>query len=357
MEKKFILIGVGGFGGEFWCGRFIPQFAGYARPVAAVDINPEAARRAAEVYGVVPPEKCYTDARRAIEENPCDFLAIVVPPDDRLPLIDLAVEFGLDVICEKPVADSMDHVCEIYRKMHDAGLKVVVTMSHRMERNKQSLQSLIRGGAYGRLNYLIGRLTMRRSRSGQRHVPADPDEMIRRMLSEGVIHELDTFRGMTGSNAKSVYAKVWKFDGGDAYGNSAFAQVEMENGVQCFVEHSHANATELNGWGKEFYRAECAQGTLVLDRDELTAYNQLGHPQPARAEVPLLDAGLRFEHPMLMHDFCQWLDGGPEPETSLRDNMQCCALTFAALQSARTGQAVDVQAFLADYLTRYGITL
>lgn len=56
-----------------------------------------------------------------------------------------------------------------------------------------------------------------------------------------------------------VYAKVWEFDPPDnSAGPSAFAQMEMENGVHRVLEHSHANATELNGWAHEFYRAECA---------------------------------------------------------------------------------------------------
>lgn len=101
-------------------------------------------------------------SRKAIEENPCDFLVLMIPPRARMQYIDLAVEYGLDVVCEKPLADTMEHACEIYVKMRDAGLKVSVTVSHRMEQSKQSLNRILDSGKYGPINHLVGRLTMTR---------------------------------------------------------------------------------------------------------------------------------------------------------------------------------------------------
>ena len=124
-QRKFILVGAGGFR-EFWEEIFIPKMKDFAVPVAAVDVSEEALKLPVK-YGTVPAEKCYTDPRTAIEENPCDFLVLMIPPRARMQYIDLAVEYGLDVVCEKPLADTMEHACEIYVKMRDAGLKVSVT--------------------------------------------------------------------------------------------------------------------------------------------------------------------------------------------------------------------------------------
>lgn len=43
------------------------------------------------------------------------------------------------------------------------------------------------------------------------------------------------------------------------------------------------------------------------------------------------------------------LNGG-DPQNTWQDNIQCCALLFAAVESAHTGQTVDVQDFLQRYL-------
>ena len=48
----------------------------------------------------------------------------------------------------------------------------------------------------------------------------------------------------------------------------------------------------------------------------------------------------------LVAQFLDWLDGGPAMETNIEDNLQSCALIFAAIESSKTGQPVDVQAFL-----------
>ena len=46
-----------------------------------------------------------------------------------------------------------------------------------------------------------------------------------------------------------------------------------------------------------------------------------------------------------------WLNGGEEPPNTLGDNIQCCALLFAAIESAHTRRVVDVREFLRASLT------
>lgn len=92
----------------------------------------------------------------------------------------------------------------------------------------------------------------------------------------------------------------------------------MENGVHCVLEHSGVNATELNGWAHEFYWAECAYGTLVVDKEKLTARCGPGHPYPAYSEISLAQQEV-WAHSLIVRDFCRWLDGGNEPETCIRD--------------------------------------
>ncbi|MEZ4728805.1 MAG: hypothetical protein R3E79_16855, partial [Caldilineaceae bacterium] len=48
----------------------------------------------------------------------------------------------------------------------------------------------------------------------------------------------------------------------------------------------------------------------------------------------------------LVEQFVQWLDGGPQMETNIEDNLQSVALIFAAIQSSQTGQPVKVQDLL-----------
>jgi len=340
--KRYIQIGTGGFG-RYWCRALYPRFQDVAVPVAAADVNPEVHANAVEYLGL-DPEAVYSSAAEAIEKHPADFVVIVVPPQFHEEVIDIAIAHGLDIVCEKPLADTMEGCMRIYRKVKASGRKLVVTMSHRYEVEKQTVESMVKSGDYGKLNYLVSRLTMKRGENAPRD--RDPVEL----LTAGLIHNLDTARGVCGCNAKTVYADCWSFRAEDGTGgDAAMVQMLMENGVRCSFEESFGNATTLNKWSDEYLRAECADGTIVADNRKVTLENHRGYPYPTYAEIPLR-VEVHWDHTLIVRKFIDWLDGGEEPDTCLEDNLQCCAMTYAAVESAKTGKAVDVQAFLARYL-------
>ena len=359
MKKlKFIHVGTGNFG-MYW-GRLIhPSIAPFAECVAAVDIDEEALNNFRALKSL-PDDKYYTSVRQALIENKVDFIVMVVMPNARMPIYDLAIEFGVDVLCEKPAAGTMEDYVTLYRKMKAAGRKISVTMSHRYEREKQTLEHMVKSGAYGKLNFIYGRLAMQRSKTfNRRYFGTDPAlqtpyHRTRRELSEGVIHEYDTFRGISGANASKVFCRRWQFDpadGSEHFPSVSLTYVTMENGVRCLIEHSNAYAVTTNGWGNEHFRAECANATLIADNRKVTVMSGMGLPYPEKAEMPLI-GGEYFDHSQLAWDFCNWLNGGPEPQTTLEDNMQCAAITFAALESAFSEKEVDVQEFLREHMNK-----
>ena len=342
MMKRYIQVGTGGFG-RYWCRGIYPKIAQVAVPVAAADCNAQALENAVEYLGLSP-QVCYTSAVEAMERHPADFVVVVVPPQFHEEIIDAAIAHGLDIVCEKPLADTMEGCMRIYHKVKAAGRKLVVTMSHRFEVEKQTVEAMVKGGRYGKLNYLVSRLTMKRG--DQQLGDRDPAQMI----SGGLIHNLDTARGICGCNAATVYADCWNFVDDDGTGGvGGMVQMVMENGVRCSFEESFGNATTLNKWSDEYFRAECADGTIVADNRKVTVENHRGYPFPVKAEVPLCAAPY-WDHSRIVRDFLSWLDGGNPPATQLEDNLQCCAMVFAAIESAKTGKAVDVQAFLRRYL-------
>ena len=74
MPYKVIQIGSGGFGAA-WCSDFLPPNIkdNLVEVVAAVDINPEALRNARKYLGLSAAQ-CYTDIKKAFDENPDDWL-------------------------------------------------------------------------------------------------------------------------------------------------------------------------------------------------------------------------------------------------------------------------------------------
>ncbi len=164
----------------------------------------------------------------------------------------------MHILSEKPLADSMEASARIFHKVSAAGKKMAVTMSHRFDQDKQSLERQIKSGRYGRLDYLVGRNTwMCRtfpSWGEFRYKIPDP------LLIEGTVHHFDIMRALAGGNAKTVYANTWNPSWSEFAGDSqGLITVQMENGVRVVYEGAK-NASQLNGWGQDYWRAECEPG-------------------------------------------------------------------------------------------------
>jgi predicted dehydrogenase len=345
---KYIIVGTGGWGGH-WCKTVLPRLRelGKAEPAAAVDLNPEAFKNALEGLQM-PRELCYTDMAEAFDKHKADFAIVVVPPAFHESVVDVALAHELHILSEKPIADSMEASCRIHRKVRTAGKKMAVTMSHRCDQDKVSLERAVKSGKYGPLNYLICRFTHNcrefASWGEFRHRIPDP------LLIEGTVHHFDVFRAVSGSNAKSVYAVTWNPKWGEYAGDSTgLITIEMENGVKGFYEGAKANASTMNGWGNEYFRAECKDGTLELDSRQLRLLRGPAWGKPTTTELPMEEQSA-WQNSWIAEEFCDWLNGGPAPATNLDDNIQCTALLFAAIESAHTGKPVDVQEFLARHL-------
>lgn len=234
MTLRCIHVGLGGFG-TYWARQVLPYLerVGAATTVAAVDIDPERH----EIAGEIP---CYTDVRDALAAHDnVDFVTVVVPPAHHESVVDAAIEAGCHILSEKPIADSMEACARIYHRVRAAGLKMAVTMSHRFDQDKQSLEQAVRSGDYGSLHYVVHRFTYNARKFGDwgafRHRIVDP------LLIEGTVHHFDILRAITGGDAASVYAVSWNPPWGEYGGDStALITMEMTNGTRAMYEGAKA---------------------------------------------------------------------------------------------------------------------
>jgi predicted dehydrogenase len=353
MPYKMIQVGTGGHG-RSWCERFLPPNVqdGLIEVVAAVDVNPEALLNAQKGLGLRA-DQCYTDMRQAFAENKADFCTIVVPPNFHEAVVDLALAHDLHILSEKPIADTLVGAARIAEKVRRAGKKMGVTMSHRFDQDKTTLRQELRSGAHGPLDYLMMRFTCDMRKFGGwgaafRHTMRDP------LMIEGAVHHLDILADLAAAKCDTLYAQTWNPRWGSYGGDSqGLVTMHFENGTRAVYEGAKTNAVGINGWAQEYVRAECEGATLVLDRRHLVklAYN----PETMRADkresegetIALIEQP-KWANAWLVEQFVHWLAGGAAMPTNVEDNLQSVALIFAAIQSSRSGQPVQVQEFLAQ---------
>jgi predicted dehydrogenase len=347
MPHRVIQVGTGGMG-AFWCRHFLPQFvaSGQVEVVAAVDIAPEMLIHAREGLGL-PEDRLYTDAAAAFAHHPADFCTIVVPPAAHEAIVDLALAHGMDILSEKPIADTLEGSIRIARKVEQADRRMGVTMSHRFDQDKTTFRTLVHSGDYGPLDYLACRFTCDNRAFASwgrfRHEMTDP------LLIEGAIHHLDILADLAGAPCETVYAQTWNPPWGEFAGDSqALVSMTFGYGVRGFYEGAKSNASGLNGWGQEYIRAECRDATIVLDHRqvEVRPHRAKGDDGPASMPAPLLERP-HWGHAWLLEQFLAWREGGPPMPTAIDPNLRSTATIFAAIESSHSGQPVAVEPFLA----------
>jgi predicted dehydrogenase len=353
MTKRVIHVGVGRFG-QRWCSEFLAKNIadGTVEVVAIVDVSPEALAQGAKLLGL-PPDKCYTDPEKAFAQNKVDFCTIVVPPDTHEAIVDVALKYGVDILCEKPIADTMAGSVRIANKVRAAGRKMAVTMSHRFDQDKTTLRQIIRSGELGKVSTVSCRYysDMRGHLDWGapfRHTMQDP------LLIEGAVHHLDIVADFAGSLCKTLFATTW-MPTWAAYAGDTDGIVTMvfENGVRGVYEGSSTAATGLNDWTKEYLRIECEHGTAILNSREIEVFRRVGIRRQQTREgqgqkIALLNQP-KWLNTWLIEKFCAWLDGGAEMETIVEKNVQASALVFASIESARSGQAIEVQDYVRSF--------
>lgn len=352
MPQKVIHVGIGVFG-KRWCSEFLKTNAadGTIEVAALVDIDPQSLEFGRKALGL-PAERCFTDASKAFAQVKADFCTVVVQPAHHEAIIDLAIAHGLDVLCEKPIADTMAGASRIAAKIAKAGRKMAVTMSHRFDQDKTTLRRVVRSGVIGKVNAIGCRFQgdMRQHMAWSslfRHRMQHP------LLIEGAIHHLDIVADLAGAPCETLYASTWKPSWAQYAGDTdGVVTMTFQNGVRAVYEGSCAHAVGLNTFYKEYIRVDGELGTAILNHRDVEVFRRQDvwrqqHREGQGQKVALL-AQPKWINNWLIELFAKWRDGGPQMETHVEANLQSCGLVFGAIESQRAGGVVRVQDFIAS---------
>lgn len=353
MTKKVIHVGVGTFGRR-WCTEFLATNVAdrTIEVVALVDVNPQALAFGRAALKL-PESACYTDPRKAFAERKADFCTIVVPPNFHEAIVDVALEFGVDILCEKPIADTMEASARIVRKVKAAGRRMAVTMSHRFDQDKTTLRQIVRSGQLGAVNSVSCRYfaDLREHMAWGalfRHTMEDP------LMIEGAVHHLDLVSDFAGAQCLSLTATTWKPAWAKYAGDTdGIVMMTFLNGARGVYEGSSSAAVGLNDWSKEYVRVDCEFGTAILNNREIEIFTRSDlvrqRCREGQGQKVQLITQPKWLNTWLIEKFCRWLDGGPQMETHVEANLHAAALIFAGIESARKGQSIDVQEYIRSF--------
>ena len=201
--------------------------------------NRERAQEMADKYNV---PAVFTDYREMIEKGDLDALVVVTPDDLHYPMTMAALDAGLHVLCEKPMANSVKQAREMLEKAEEADVKHMILFFGRWMPHYRYLHHLIEDGYIGCTFHTHFSLLMGFGRSGDFNWTND------RRRSNGVLaglgsHMIDMARWFLGDVA-NVRASLSAFverkeDDGFSANDSALLLLEFIDGAQAIIETSN----------------------------------------------------------------------------------------------------------------------
>ncbi|NJM05812.1 Gfo/Idh/MocA family oxidoreductase [Candidatus Gracilibacteria bacterium] len=335
---RVVLAGCGGISAE-WL-RAAAQMPDLAI-VGLVDLRLAAAEARAVEFGLTAAQTG-DDLVAMLAATQPDIVFNVTIPAAHLAVTLTALAQGCHVLCEKPLADSMDAARRTVAAAEDAGRLVAIIQNRRYQPQIRRLRRLIAAQQLGALTTLTSDFYLGPRFGGFR------DEMQHVLLLDMAIHTFDMARFLIGADPVAVFCKEWNPAGSwYAHGASAIALFEMSDGSVYSYRGSWCAEGAPTSW-ESSWRIVGSSGSALWDGAEQLTAAAVSGPGGFFADttdliVPALADDDRIGgHAGLIAEFAACVRAGTTPETHVADNIKSLAMVFAAIESATTRRMVDV---------------
>lgn len=311
------------------------------RIVGLVDRNPDALTVAQSSY---PDALVGTTLDEVAARVDADAVILVTPPAGRGEQIASACAARLAILCEKPLADSVDEAEAHVAAANRAGVPLTVGLNFRYLPVTRALRALMADNMLGPAEF--GRFLYERWRDGrQPHLNRYPLTMQQPMLWEQSIHHFDLMRHVYGREPVAVAARTWNpswsMYAGDA---NVSALLTFEGGLEVTYQGTWAGNWDRLGFD---WRSDCRDG-IVLQRDMFgdLCFARRDDRDLTPVILPAFETWID-DAAALWAEFAAHLRGtGPLPCTG-SDHMKSLRMVEACILAAETSQTIALNAPIA----------
>lgn len=272
------------------------------RIVAICDLNEAEARQFAERYGA---QHVFRDYRDMCACQDLDAISIAVPNYLHAPFTLAALDAGLHVLCEKPMATTLEDAEAMVAKARQTGKRLMVHMNNRFRDSNLVLGQMAPAGELGQVYY--GRASMIRRRSVPTiHFPStgimgrgdwflNAEKAGGGALMDIGVHAYDLMWWFMGSPkpvavSASTYRMIYEDEAARAgvqfdVDELASAMVRYDNGATAFVDVSWAAHQEPE-WNVRVFGSKAGimlkPPTVFRDRGGILESTQVEVPEMER---------------------------------------------------------------------------
>ncbi len=301
--------------------------------VGITDEEVDRGSEAAEHFGV----RFFEDAASLFGEVD----AVVVCSENRNHVRDVipALEGGVHVLCEKPIATTLEDAKAMIGASEDSGSQLRTAFPVRYLPPVVRAREIVRGGSLGRV------LAVNGTNHGQ--IPGgwflDPKLAGGGAVMDHTVHLADVLRWMLDVEVKSVYAEVDSFFGATETDDAAILTLELEgghiaDGTFATIDPSWSRGDGYPTWGDVTLRISGTTGVLDVDpfARPLRTYNH-------ESLTPTWSYAGQDMNALMLADFLRGVAVGEPAGASGLDGLRTLEIVLAAYASGEDHEPKTVE--------------
>lgn len=334
---KVIQVGIGGMG-QAWLQTVLAsdtvEFAGF------VEVNAEIAETQAARNGL-DRALIFPTLDEALASVQADGVINVTPPQFHRDISIRALEAGIPVLSEKPLAPTLAEAQDIVDCANRTGVLHMVTQNYRYSTVAQTLKQALDPAVMGS----IGAVSVEFFKGP--HFGGFREEMPYPLIVDMSIHHFDMLRFFLGADPVTVFGRSWNppwsWFKGDA---SASAVVTFDTGVVATYTGSWCATGHETPWNGN-WRFDCDNGIVTLVDDKVWVYPRVREhagllPPAVEPTAVELVTPPRVAQAYLLHEFYSAVTEGTPAVTTCQDNIKSLSIVLNLVESFESGSVVKM---------------
>jgi len=255
------------------------------------------------------------------------------------PLVEMAASSGIHVLCEKPIATTLEDAQAVVAACEKAGVLLMTAFPMRFSAPLLEMKARLDQGDFGDV-YCFNGTNQGELPTKHRTWFVDPELAGGGAIMDHTVHLVDIMRWFTGSEVETMYARSNRIFHAEEVNveTGALEMLTFENGAFATIDASWSRPQYWPTWGGLTFEMVTQRGTVVVDafRQNLNVYRH----EWQRSNWSYW--GSDMNHAMLS-EFAAAIRENRAPRVTGVDGLRAVEATLAAYESDRTGQTVQVK--------------
>ncbi|MCK8824216.1 inositol 2-dehydrogenase [Fuchsiella alkaliacetigena] len=309
-----------------------------AELVCVAEIYLDEAKEWAEAEGLAADIDMYKDYRQVLEREDVDAVIVASSTDTHAQVVKDACKAQKDILCEKPIAPTLEEIDEVLEIVEESGVKFMVAFNRRFDPTFSRVREHVENGNVGQPH--IVNITSR-----------DPEpphyeylKVCGGIFFDTTVHDFDMARYLSGDEIVEVYAtgsvlvdeKIGEL--GDL--DTTMLTLKFKSGAVGSINNSRETGYSYDQRVEVFGSKGCA-----VANNETPNRVELTNPEGTHKDVPLYFNIERYPEAFLgeAEAFVKAVKNDEEPPVTGEDGRIAVVLSMAAQKSYEENRPVKIE--------------